>query len=206
MFEFKMPKLGVGNVSLNREPSAREKVFFFVVVAIMLILFLDSLWKPETKKIIILKTQLNSIEMQRESAKRLIDATHTQIEKTKTEPKQHLETDDFVKKVLEREVVDETDEMNSIADLLGSKKLTRKVTVSKVEIGSRTDTQNYIEVPITVQFEGRYSGVRDYFKAVEALERAVIIDSFKIVRNKEKTSLLEVTLEIMFYMPKNIAG
>lgn len=196
-----IPNLKFPTVNLGRQPTTREKIFFIVVLAVSLFIFMDNLWQPKTKNIKILKTEFNNYELQIDAIQKLIEATVTNMTKGEELPKKGLQSDPYVKRVLERRVVDITEEINSTADLMGGRKVARKVQVLKVEIGNRTREKNYTAVPITVELKGRYTAIREYLGSLENIGRPVIVKSFSVKKIEGKSGMLGAEIKTELLIP-----
>lgn len=188
--------------NLKREPTAREKIIFVVVILVTFIFFLDSLWKPQSTKIHALKSELRTVELEANAVKQLIDATAMQLNKAASESDKTPLLDDYVKKVVERKIVDVTEEVNSTADLMRSRAFAKKADISKVEIGDKVEEGGFIKVPITVEMKGRYTSVKDYFQALETIGRALVVDSFNMEKSIGKSNELIVKIKTELYIPK----
>lgn len=197
-----MQSLNLQGLNLKREPTLREKVIFGVVILISFIFFLDSLWKPQSVKIHALKSELRTVEQQADALKKLIDATKMQINKVTAETDKAPELDDYVKKVLERKIVDISEEVNSTADLMRSRVFAKKADIVKVEIGDRTEDSGFTKVPIMVEIKGRYTAIKDYLESLESIGRALIVDSFQMEKGQGKSNELVVKINTELFIPK----
>jgi len=197
MVKFKIPVL-----KLSREPTSREKIFFLAILAVSLFIFLDVLWQPRATSVKMMKAELKNLDLQTDAVRRLIDATKTQLSKTQDEPKNRPRIDPYVKRILERKVVDFTEEINSTADLMGSRDFAKKAKILKVEMGERMVEGDFVVVPIVVELSGRYTAVREYFKALENIGRPLIVKSFSMKKDAGKSNLLSVSVDTQLIIPK----
>jgi len=188
--------------TLGKEANSREKILFLAILVVILVLFLDHLWQPRTKAINMLKVDLKNVELQIDAVQKLIDATQTQISKTPDKPEQKTEEDPYVKRVLERRIVDFTEEINSTADMLAGRKIASKVKVLKVEVGERKEEKDFTQVPIRIEMRGRYTAIRDYLKSLENIGRPLIVNKFSLKRDPGKSTMLNVTVDTTLLIPK----
>ncbi len=197
-----MLNLNLQSFNLKREPTGREKIIFIVVILMTFIFFLDSFSKPQSAKIHALKSELRTVELEADAVKKLIEATNIQINKANTDADKTQVLDDYVKKVVDRKIVDVTEEVNSTADLMRSRVFAKKADILKVEIGDRSDDGGFIKVPIKVEMRGRYSAVKDYFQSLENIGRALIVDSFQVEKSEGKSNDLLVKIDTELFIPK----
>lgn len=198
-----MLKLSFSTTNLNRAPSMREKVLFGAVVVAVLFLFVDFLWGPKSDEIRAYRRNHADAQQQIDAVKLIIDATKTQLNKRDAQPKKTQSfTDPYVQKILNRNIVDVAEEINTTADLMGSRKIARKIDIQKVDIGNRTAEGKFSTVPITVNLTGRYTAVKDYLKSLETIGRPLIVKRLSLKREGEKSSILQVKIETELFLPK----
>ena len=189
-------------INLNDEPNLREKIIFLAALVVILVIFLETMWQPTSAKNRVMKYDLAGQMQQIDATRKLIDATRSQLETIAAEPEVPSNADPYVKKILERKVVDFTEELNSTADMIANRKIAGKAKIIKVEIGARKDEKNFSSIPITVEMEGKYTAIRDYLRTIENLGRPLLVKSFAMRAEGEKETVLKVTLDTMLLIPK----
>ncbi len=187
---------------MNDEPNLREKIIFLAALVVILVIFLETMWQPTSAKNRVMKYDLAGQMQQIDATRKLIDATRSQLETIAAEPEVPSNADPYVKKILERKVVDFTEELNSTADMIANRKIAGKAKIIKVEIGARKDEKNFSSIPITVEMEGKYTAIRDYLRTIENLGRPLLVKSFAMRAEGEKETVLKVTLDTMLLIPK----
>lgn len=192
----------LAKINLNDEPNLREKIIFLAALVVILVIFLETMWQPTSAKNRAMKYDLAGQMQQIDATRKLIDATRSQLETITAEPEVPSNTDPYVKKILERKVVDFTEELNSTADMIANRKIAGKAKIIKVEIGARKDEKNFSSVPITVEMEGKYTAIRDYLRTIESLGRPLLVKSFAMRSEGEKETVLKVTLDTVLLIPK----
>ena len=189
-------------INLNDEPNLREKIIFLAALVVILVIFLETMWQPTSAKNRVMKYDLAGQMQQIDATRKLIDATRSQLDTIASEPEVPSNADPYVKKILERRVVDFTEELNSTADMIANRKIAGKAKIIKVEIGARKDEKNFSSIPITVEMEGKYTAIRDYLRTIENLGRPLLIRSFAMRAEGEKETILKVTLDTVLLIPK----
>ncbi|MFH1830838.1 MAG: type 4a pilus biogenesis protein PilO [Pseudomonadota bacterium] len=196
-----MHKLRISKFSLDQEPSLREKFFFVIVLGGLMLLFVNVFWEPQADRIKTERSELNNIKLEVDALQRLIDSTKTQLALQKKAPQKELEVDQKVKSMLERKVVDPLAEVHATVGLLSSRRFSRKVKVEDITIGDIVEKENYLMVPISIQLYGRYGGMQGYFKALERIDRMLLIKSFNL-RAGEEDGTVKALLDVELYMVK----
>ncbi len=189
-------------INLNDEPNLREKIIFLAALVVILVIFLETMWQPTSAKNRVMKYDLAGQMQQIDATRKLIDATRSQLDMIASEPEVPSNADPYVKKILERRVVDFTEELNSTADMIANRKIAGKAKIIKVEIGARKDEKNFSSIPITVEMEGKYTAIRDYLRTIENLGRPLLVKSFAMRAEGEKETILKVTLDTVLLIPK----
>jgi Tfp pilus assembly protein PilO len=195
-------KISMVPLNLSKEPSIREKALFFVILVVMLFLFLHHVWGPMNKKIVKLRMERDSVLLQTDALQKLIDATKAQLGKVSAQNVQVQPQDPYVKKVLDRRVVDVTEEINTTADLMGGRQLARRLDVLGVDIGPRKEESGKLYVPITVNVKGRYTAIKDYLVSLENIGRPLVVRTLSLKKEDVKSGELSVKIETELYLPK----
>ena len=133
---------------------------------------------------------------------KLIDATKNQLVQAKADTKKAPEVDDRIRKILDRQITDPTEEMNAAVDQLGGRSIAKRIKVKKIDLGARIDQKGYSVAPITIDLLGPYTAVQNYLEAVEGMERAIVVRSVDIKRPAESPQELETSLVVDLYVPK----
>lgn len=194
--------LRLSTINLSHEVTTREKAFFVLILVATLILFLDVFWKPRAGSINLLNAELLRLEQQQDAVQKLITATKDQIVKKQDEPSKSLETDSYVKKVLNRQVVDQTEEINSTADMMGNRSFAKRAHIKKVEIGERKEEKDHTAVSIAVSLDGRYPAIRDYMSALENIGRPLIVESMTLKKEAKNSPVLNSEIQTKLFIPK----
>lgn len=197
--QFKIPK-----INLDEEPSFRERMFFGIAIVGIFFMFYNSILSPRIQKIRSTKQELKNAQLQAGAVKMLIDATRQQLAKRVSDVSALSPLmDDKVKRILERKVLDPTDEINNTVSLLGRLAGVKRVKVKTLTTGDRIEKSGYITVPITAELMGTYTGVEGYMDAIENLELPIAVDSFKLQSEvKEGVGTLSTVLNLELYIAK----
>jgi len=190
-------------MNLEQEPSFREKIYFAAVLGGLMLLFVNVFWEPQAEKIKTERSTLNGIKLEVDAVKLLIDFTKNQLAMQQMEaPKQQIEINEKVKRVLERKVVDPQADIHSTVGLLAGKRFSRKVKIDDISIGNALEKETYSMVPMTIQLRGRYGNIQSYFIALERIDRPLVVKRFTFRDDKDNTGLIKATLDIELYIVK----
>ena len=189
------------SMNFDREPELREKALFIVLLFISIFIFLDLLWQPISENIALKKKNLTRMEGQVANIRNIISSTKKQLEQKKDVHTANVE-DSYLEKVLNRQILDVADEVNSIVGLLGSPLVAKRVKILKIDVGAHNKGKSYTEVPITVDMKGRYILIRDYLRRLENIGRPLLVDTFSMKKKNSKSSMLTVIIKMRLLVPK----
>jgi len=194
--------MGMSNMGLNKEPVFREKILFVAALLCIFVLFYNFVVGATSQKIVGLRKDLKGIQSEAGSIKQLIRVTESQLSKqTNSKPKK-IEVNSRIQKIINRRVVDQTEEINDTVHLLNSRDIARRVQIEEVSPGEHIDAGKFIIVPITVVLEGRYSGVSGYMSSLENIARPAIIRAVSLETLPETPGVLRASLLVYLYMVK----
>ena len=195
-------KLALPRIKLDQEPSVRERIMYVAALAGVAIFFMNTFWTPMTKDVARIQEERKNLLIQVDAFQKLIDATKNQLVQAKADTKKAPEVDDRIRKILDRQITDPTEEMNAAVDQLGGRSIAKRIKVKKIDLGARIDQKGYSVAPITIDLLGPYTAVQNYLEAVEGMERAIVVRSVDIKRPAESPQELETSLVVDLYVPK----
>lgn len=197
-----MRSLRLPKVSLDQEPTLREKLFFGVAAVGVFVLFLNLFWSPLADRIGLKKTERQNIAVQLDGLQKLVDASRqhlgAQAKKVQGGP-QGAAADPYVQRLLERKVLDPLDEVHKVVGLLGSRKLARNVKVDDVSIGEEVQKGNYTMVPLSVRLTARYGALQPYVAALEHADFPLLVRRFTLTANPGEGNI-SATFEVELYI------
>ena len=195
-----MLKMHFPKLSLDQEPTGREKIFFAVAVIGLFVLFLNLLWSPIANKVAAGKVDLNNMTVQTEGMRKLIETTKQALTVQTLEKNQGAPVNDVVRRILDRKVVDPLEEIHNVVALLGSRKLSRNTKIDDVSVGQTVEKDNYSMVPISVRLTGRYGAIQGYFTAIEGSEMPLLIRRFTL--SADAGGSISASIDVELYIIK----
>jgi len=197
-----MRKLKMPKISLDQQPNVREKIFFLIAMAGLLLLFVNTLWEPISMKMNTTRQELVNVRLESDTIKRLVESTKSQLRVQQSVPKRRVKVDEKVKKMLERKIVDPLSEVHSVMGIISSKKFSGKVKIDDVNIGEMEEKDNYWMVPISLQVTSRYGGMRSFFGALEKIDRPIVVQNFDL-RESSEGRLIKGSIDVVLYIVKS---
>lgn len=183
-------------INLDAKPSSREKVLFGFALIGVLIVISNYIWAPQSKVTGGIKQEIANLDQQVDATKTLIQATDTQLQQLSQAPQGSAQLDTQMNEMLNRRVVDPTDEANTTMDLLSSRQNTRRVDIKNISLGTQTEGKDYNTIPITVEVNGRFSGIQNYIEMIEKLPRPLVVRAIDMKTSPEAAGVLVTTLKL----------
>lgn len=197
MLNLRLPK-----VSLDQEPTVREKLFFAVAAVGVFALFLNLFWSPLADRISAKKAEKQNIAVQLDGLRKLVEASkqHLGVQAPKPESgPQGAVADRHVQRLLERKVLDPLDEVHKVVALLGSRKLAHNVKVDDVSVGEEVRKNDYTMVPLSVRLTARYGALQPYVAALEHAELPIVVRRFTLTAIPGGSGI-NATFEVELYI------
>ena len=196
-----MRKLKLPTVSLDQPMNAREKIFSAIIMVVLLILFMNLFWTPQSATIEAQRSDLENVRMEMDAIKRLIDSAKNQLMIQREFPKKKKKADEKVERMMDRTVVDPLSEIHSTIGLLSSRRFSRKVEVEDVNIGDTVEREEYSEVPIYVQLSARYGGLIQFFGKLENIDRPMVVKGFELDEGGDE-GIIEGSIDVVLFIVK----
>ena len=195
-------KLQMPKVNLDQELSLREKVFLVAVLVGVLLLFLNVLWEPLSTRMDAERATFVALEGQVSSLEQLIDATRGLFAAQEGGKKEEAKVDERVKRFLEKKVLDPTEATHDAVTYLGSRELSRGLTIRDIKVDPASEKTSYTMVPISLHAVGRYGAILSYFSSLEKLDRPIVVRRFTVSKAAEQGGSIDARLEAELYLPK----
>lgn len=195
-----MASLRLPKVSWDQEPTMREKLFFGIAIVGLLFFFLNAFWTPGADKISARKIEVKSVQGQIDAMRKLLESTQQQLVSQNVERKPLPPSDDRVRKLVERRVIDPVEEVHNVVALLSSRKLSRGSKVDDVSVGQTIEKETYSMVPISIRLSGRYGAIQSYFESLEQAEMPIVVRRFTL--NADVGGIVTAAIEVELYIVK----
>lgn len=199
-----MAKLAMRKLNLDQALSGREKLFFVIAAAGVLLFFVNWLLSPIGSKITMQKAEMKNIEIQVDGLQKLIEGLKTQGVSQAPEPRKEMPLDDRTKRMLDRKVIDPLTEVHSTVELLNNRRVAKGVKIDDIKVGNMVEKDAYSMVPLSINFEGRYGAVQGYFSSLEGFDRPLFVRRFQLksVQETGGGGAVNASAEVDLYIVK----
>lgn len=183
------------------EPTLREKALFALVPFLLLVPCMRALWLPVEGAINKSRADLKMIETQSETILKVLDLTSKETE-TNAAPlaADEAKSSSRALRILRRESADRNAEIAGVISAISSRDMTEHIQIKNIAVGKDVVFPNYTAIPVDVILEGGYSATERYLKAMEEIERPVLVRGIGIAKMKGEGSVLDVRLTLWVYM------
>lgn len=189
---------GFSNIDLKQEAAPKERLYFGIILLLILVSFARWLYLPKL-------AQTKRIQVEIKNAKLQID-TLKQFAQLKlpapaaSEAAQLYRTGNKFEKAVEASSRSSQQVMADLVRMLTSSEVLNGVIISGMSFGQEVSMGNYGAVPVTIDLEGKYSGVMNYLEHVNKFGRLVMVNNFDLKIKEGSASKVHAKLFAKIYI------
>lgn len=179
-------------IDLKQEASSKERIYFLVIILLIIVSFARWLYIPkmaQTKKV---QAEIASSKMQIDTLKKFAQLKLPVATTQATEQK--VKTGSKFEKAIEESMRSEQQVVADIVKLITQSNILNGVSLAGMNFGAEVNKGTYGYVPVSIELQGRYTGILSYLERVEKLGKLITADNVEISA-KENPS--KVTAKIM---------
>ena len=170
----------------HQKCTARERIYFPVIVAIICIGFLKACVVPSYQAIGTLQEKIALLEQEERLLTRTV-GERVQGGEVKGET------------LLRGNVVGHVDDLKNILKQISKSNFRRGVDITKIDLPDWEIDQGLIRQGLDLQLEGSYFATLQYVERLETLHPPFVIEHFSLVSGGDNVNRLSVTLNGSFY-------
>ncbi len=191
-------ELGFGSVDLKQEAAPRERIYFGVILLLILVSFARWLYLPKMAEIrktqIEVKNNLLQIDTLKQFAQLKIPTSVTNA------PEQAVRTGTKFEKALEESSKSQQQVVADVVKLLTSSEILNGISISGMAFAAEINKGTYGFIPATIDLDGKYSGLLGYLGHVERFGRLVTIDNFDLKAKEGSASTVHAKVTAKIYI------
>lgn len=191
-------ELNLAKIDWEQEPSAREKVYFFLILILIVFAFARLLWLPTFAKIKVKKQEIENVKMQVSTLEKFI-----KINK-KIEPQKKVQTTKGVnvgiESVLEEMPDDPQEAIAKVIQEITSRRSLGSATLESVSFKSPVAQTGYAAVPILLSVEGTFSALQNYLSRLEKIRYLFTVDNIIFKGSDLHPGLIKADLKCNLYV------
>jgi Tfp pilus assembly protein PilO len=176
----------LSQIDLKQEGSPRERIYFFIIVLLVVVSFARWFYIPKVRDIQLAKVEIKNALMQIDTLKQF-----AQLKLPDLKPAHENEAVKHgtkFEKALAASMKSHQQVVAGIVKLLTSGNMLNGVSLSGISFSSEQVKTGYAVVPAVIEMDGKYSGVINYLGNVEKFGRLITIDNVELT-TKHGTSI-----------------
>lgn len=191
---------GFSQIDLKQEATNRERVYFGVILLLMVVAFARWFYLPRISEIKMVKVELKNFSMQIENLKRF---SQLKIPETQLSERSMVIGGAKFNKVVEEST---KPKQQVIADVMQSLTMygnLHGVSLSGITLSDPLDKGGYYVVPLVVDLDGRYSGIMTYLSRIERLDRLITANNIELTVAKDNPASVHGKIVGSIYIVKS---
>lgn len=200
-----------GGIDWKQEAQGRERIYFFIFLLLVPVMFGRVLWGPKRAETAHKKKDLEAVMLQVETLKkRLGDVKKIQASRAAAQPVeavvQSQGVDERFAPYLSGAVRSRQDVMSEIVGRLTGPNALQGLALNGHSIGVDVDAGIYLAIPLEVNIEGPFAALVRYFDAVEKMPLLLTIDNIALSTPPETPAKIQSKLSTTAYVVKSAAA
>lgn len=194
--ELGLPKFQ--KIDWNEEPNSREKVFFFIILAMISVAFMRLLWVPTYQSIKQKRMEITNIRLQIKTLEEFVKV-NSKLEEKK--PKQNIGEQDFrLEQALQGKLGDPHQVIADVTSDITSRRNIGSILLQNISFEPLQMEAGYVRFPLTVNVSGTYSVLQSYLSKLERLNYLFTVDNVKIVMSQDTPGIINAELKCMLFI------
>ncbi len=190
--------MSFSQIDLKQEGSGRERVYFAVILVMTVVMFARLLYIPKLAQIKQVKTEIKNSLLQLGTLKQFAQLKLPEAEATSAQ--QSMSAGTKFERAVEEHMRSQQQVVAEIIKALSTANALKGVTMSGINLGAEVNKGAYGEVPLTIDIEGKYSGVLSYLSNIERLGKLITIDNIELKVKEGSGSAVQARVSMSIYM------
>lgn len=190
--------IGFTQIDLKQEASLREKIYFAVILLLIVVAFARWFYIPKLQQTKLAKVEVKNQQLQIDTLK---EFAKIKIPEVIARPQEgEFRTGSKFEKAMAASMKSQQQVVADIVKVLTSHNILGGVSLVGISFGNKADKGMYSSVPMTVEVEGQYSKILNYFGYIEKLGKLVTIDNVEINRKEGTASTIHTKADMSIYV------
>ena len=191
-------EMSFSKIDWNEEGSAREKIYFFVVLALIVFMFLRVLWLPTLDKIKGNKGEIKNIKLQTSTLEKFIDLDK-KLASAKP-AKAAEEIDKEIQTILSKSSKNPQTVITDVVNKMTGRDALGSMTLESISFQPLNALGGYASIPIALSVQGTFSALQNYLSRLEKIEYLFTIDNIKFAESENHTGLIKADIAAKLYV------
>lgn len=193
-------EMNFSNVDLKQEASSREKVYFFVILALIVFMFARVVWLPKAQSTKLTKTKIQATKVQVDTLKKFMD------EKLKEKPVQQVVQEvpaagvgEQLERLLEKNKSGAIVASN-LVDVLTTPKSIKGLRIISMNFGTEVMKDGFYILPMELEIGGQFRAFNKYIGQLEYFPYILTINNININAGTSSKSEVLAKLSLNLYI------
>ncbi len=190
--------IGFSKIDLNEEPSGRERIYFFVILALILFAISRLLIIPTMDVIKARKIDIKSARLQIETLQKFINIDK-KIEKPRQSPQAQKALDQRLEVALRKTQKNSREIIAEVVSEVTSRRRMGSVVLNSLSFKDAIARSGYTVMPLSISVLGTYSALRNYLLMLEKANFLFTVDNINFSVTEETRGLISAQIETSIY-------
>jgi len=195
---------GLSQFDLKQEAGNREKIYFGIILLLILVAFARWFYIPKLKDIKMVQIEIKNGRMQVDTLRQFAQLKLPEVKAT-AQPLAVRGGTRF-EQAVEASLKSQQQVVADIVKMLTSANMLEGVSLAGMNFGSEVNKGPYSAIPVDINLEGKYSGILSYLEHVEKFGKLVTADNIELNVKKEDPSLVSAKVSANIYVVHQLSG
>ncbi len=192
--------LSFGKIDMNQEAPLREKIFFGIILLLLVTTFFRVLWAPKGNEIDKESVKITNLYSQVKTLEKFLNIEF---------PKRlNLKSKDLLDIKQIKSLLGEKGEAHAeVADLiglLGNDEILSGARLLSIDSMPLIEKEGFNMIPVQFILKGRFSSIARYFRKIEELNKPLNIDRLEVTSKPEDGNLLTASVRANLFISSGI--
>lgn len=191
-------ELNFSQIDLKQEGSGRERVYFALILVLIVVMFARWFYIPKLAKMKQVKVEIKNSLLQIGTLKQFAQLKLPELESPVSQ--QYISAGTKFERAVEEHMRSQQQVVAEIIKALSTANALKGVIISGINLGDEVNKGAYGAVPLTINLEGKYSGVVSYLSSIERLGKLITIDNIELKVKEGSGSVVEAKVAMNIYL------
>lgn len=192
--------LDISQIDLKQEAAGKEKIYFAIILLLIVVTFARWFYIPKVKEIKLLKVEVKNASLQIDTLKQF---ANLKLPTLQTQPQNHnqqIKSGTKFEKAIEESMKSQQQVVADIVRQLTSQNVLNNVSISGMSFGSEVDKGGYGLIPVSIDVDGRYAGILGYLEHIETFGKLITVDNVELTTDAKSPTYVKAKLNMNIYV------
>lgn len=191
-------ELNFSQIDLKQEGSGRERVYFALILVLIVVMFARWFYVPKLTQMKTVKVEIRNSLLQIGTLKQFAQLKLPEVAAPLAQ--RSISAGTRFEKAVEEHMRSQQQVVAEIIKALSTANALKGVTMNGINLGAEVNKGAYGAVPLTIDLEGKYSGVTSYLSSIERLGKLITIDNIELKVKDSSGSVVQARVVMNIYL------